>query len=222
MCARETNKAAELWASSSYLWLKQRADAYAALVALILLAPLLLILAALIRRDSPGPAIFRQTRAGQHGEPFTFYKFRTMRTDVDPFGDSPQNSHDPRLTRVGRWLRENSLDELPQLLNVLRGDMSFVGPRPLYMQQMAEWNPRHRRRLLTKPGLTGLAQINGRGAITLEEKLEWDVCYVETLSLRNDLGILWHTLLGVIKRTGIYEVRYSRARARRSTPPSPS
>lgn len=203
-------------ASLSYSWLKRSVDAYLALVMLALAAPLMLMLVVLIRRDRYGPAIFRQVRAGRDGRRFTLLKFRTMRAGVDPFGDSPNSGSDSRLTPLGRRLRETSLDELPQLINVLRGEMSLVGPRPLYVQQIAEWNPRQRRRLLVSPGLTGLAQINGRGAITIEEKLEWDVRYVETASLRNDLGILWHTLLGVVRRSGIYEVQYSRRRARRS------
>ncbi len=218
MCTPDPNRPLPARAKPSYLWLKHRVDAYLALLALSLTAPLFLILAVMIRRASPGPAIFRQIRAGRNGQPFVFLKFRTMRADADPFGDSPDRGDDPRLTPLGRRLRESSLDELPQLLNVVRGEMSLVGPRPLYVQQMAEWSPRHRRRLLMRPGLTGLAQINGRGAITLEEKLEWDVRYVEAASLRNDVGILWHTLLGVVKRTGIYEVQYSRTRARRSAP----
>lgn len=202
-------------ASPSYLWLKGRIDRYVALLALAVAGPLMLILAGLVRRDGFA-ALFRQTRAGRDGRPFTLLKFRTMRPDVDPFGDSPQSGADPRITPVGRWLREISLDELPQLLNVLRGDMSLVGPRPLYVQQMAEWDARQRCRLLVKPGLTGLAQIRGRGGLTMEEKLEWDVTYVERISLRTDLTIIWQTLRGVFSRGDIYEVRYSRTRARRS------
>jgi lipopolysaccharide/colanic/teichoic acid biosynthesis glycosyltransferase len=180
----------------------------------------MLLLAWLIRRDGH-PALFRQTRAGLHGRPFALLKFRTMRVDADPFGDSPQTADDPRLTPLGRRLREWSLDELPQLINVLRGEMSLVGPRPLYLQQMAEWNDRQRARLLVKPGLTGLAQIHGRADLTLEDKLEWDVRYVETISLRTDLGILWRTLRNVWRRGGIYETRYSRTQARRSGEPTP-
>ena len=202
-------------ANPSYLWLKERIDWCAALLGLLILGPFLLILAALVRRDG-APAIFRQTRAGQHGRPFTLRKFRTMRPDADPFGDSPQHGDDPRLTPLGRWLREMSLDELPQVLNVLRGEMSLVGPRPLYVQQLAEWNARQRCRLLVKPGLTGLAQIHGRGSLTVEDKLEWDVQYVQSISLRTDLRILWQTVAGLGRRAGIYEVRYSHTRARRS------
>lgn len=199
----------------SYLWLKHRIDWFVALVALLALGPLLLILATLVRRDG-FPAIFRQVRAGRHGRPFTLLKFRTMRPGGDPFGDSPQHGDDPRLTPIGRWLRETSLDELPQIINVLRGEMSLVGPRPLYLQQMAEWNARQRGRLLVKPGLTGLAQIRGRGSLTIEEKLEWDVGYVQSVSLRSDLGVLWQTLAGRGRRGDIYEIRYSETRARRS------
>jgi lipopolysaccharide/colanic/teichoic acid biosynthesis glycosyltransferase len=202
-------------ATPGYLRLKELIDRYVALAALIVAAPLLAYLIIRVRGDSPGPALFRQLRAGRHGRPFTLYKLRTMRTDVDPYGDSPNTGDDPRLTRLGRWLRETSLDELPQLLNVLRGEMSLVGPRPLYVQQIAEWNERQRGRLLVKPGLTGLAQVNGRGALTLEEKLELDVRYVESVSLRNDLGLIWRTLYSVWRKAGIYEVRYSRAQARR-------
>lgn len=188
------------------------------LCVLLLLIPMSLVLFSLmiwIRLDSRGPAVFKQTRAGRHGKPFQLYKFRTMRTDVDPFGESPQSGQDPRITRAGRWLREWSLDELPQLVNVLLGHMSLIGPRPLYVQQMAEWNDRQRLRLLVKPGLTGLAQVSGRGALTIEEKLELDVRYVETIGPVTDLKILCRTLLGVFKRADIYEVRYSKDRERR-------
>ena len=131
-------------------------------VLLVVLAPLL---AGIARGDSarqpgPGDSSGRSGRA-RHGRPFTFYKFRTMRPEVDPFGPSPKSGDDPRLTRLGRFLREYSLDELPQLVNILQGDMSLVGPRPLYVAQMAEWDERQRKRLFVKPGLTGLAQISG-------------------------------------------------------------
>ncbi len=201
-------------ASASYLWLKARLDAFVALAALAAAAPLLLVLAGLVRRDGSA-ALFRQTRAGCHGRPFSLLKFRTMRPDADPFGDSPRSGTDPRITAIGRWLRETSLDELPQLINVLRGEMSLVGPRPLYLQQMAAWNTRQRGRLLVRPGLTGLAQVRGRGSLTIEEKLAWDVRYVECISLRTDLTILWRTLRGVVRRGDIYEVRYSESRERR-------
>lgn len=182
---------------------------------LVVLAPLLAGIAVTIRLGSRGPAIFRQERAGRNGRPFAFYKFRTMRLDVDPFGPSPKSGADPRLTRIGRFLREYSLDELPQLVNILRGDMSLVGPRPLYVAQIAEWNERQRKRLVVQPGLTGLAQICGRGGLTCEEKLELDVNYVEQASLRLDARVLLATLVRVLARQGIYEKRYSEAQRTR-------
>lgn len=132
-----------------------------------------------------------------------------MKVDADPFGPSPKSSEDPRLTKVGRFLREYSLDELPQLFNVLKGDMSIVGPRPLYISQMAEWNERQKKRLLVKPGLTGLAQIHGRGGLTREEKLEFDVKYVETAGFVADIKIILATIAQLFRRKGIYEKRYS-------------
>jgi sugar transferase EpsL len=162
-----------------------------------------------IRLGSKGPAIFRQQRAGKDGKPFTFYKFRTMKEDVDPFGPSPKSDKDARLTKIGRFLREYSLDELPQLFNILKGDMSFVGPRPLYISQIQEWNERQKKRLLVKPGLTGLAQISGRGELAKEKKLELDVKYVETAGFVVDIKIILKTIVSVFGRKGIYEKKYS-------------
>ena len=162
-----------------------------------------------IRLSSKGPSIFKQQRAGKNGKPFTFYKFRTMKEDVDPFGPSPKSGKDARLTKIGRFLREYSLDELPQLFNILKGDMSIVGPRPLYLSQIQEWNKRQKTRLAVKPGLTGLAQVSGRGELTQEEKLELDVKYVETLSFFSDIRIILKTFVRVFERKGIYEKKYS-------------
>lgn len=202
-----------------YVLFKNVVDRLVALALLLVLWPVLVVIAIRVRRSSPGPALFRQQRAGLHGRPFTLLKFRTMRADADPYGDSPQTASDPRITPVGRWLRETSLDELPQLINVLRGEMSLIGPRPLYLQQMTEWNERQRRRLLVKPGLTGLAQTRGRASLTVEDKLELDVRYVETIGPGTDLRIAWETIRGVLRRGDIYEVRYSRDRERRSAAP---
>lgn len=176
---------------------------------LIVLSPLLLAIALAVRWTSKGPALFAQQRAGKDGRPFTLYKFRTMRLDAEPFGPSPRSGDDPRLTAIGRWLREHSLDELPQVVNILGGDMSLVGPRPLYVSQMAEWNERQKRRLAVRPGLTGLAQVSGRGALTREEKLELDVRYVEQAGPWLDAKILWATFMQVFGHRGIYEERYS-------------
>lgn len=197
---------------SSGFWAEIAKRAFDILVAgvlLVLLAPLLLAIALAIRLSSRGPALFAQQRAGKGGKPFTLYKFRTMRLDVEPFGPSPRSPDDPRLTGVGRWLRERSLDELPQLANIVKGEMSLVGPRPLYVSQIAEWNDRQRRRLSVRPGLTGLAQIAGRGALTREQKLELDVQYVERAGLRLDAAVLLATLARLCGRKGIYEERYS-------------
>lgn len=193
-----------------YVTAKRLFDLLMATLLLVLLGPLMLLIGLLIRRGSPGRAIFCQERAGQAGRPFICYKFRTMRSDVDPFGASPHSGEDPRVTPLGRRLRETSLDELPQLFNILKGDMSLVGPRPLYIRQAGEWNSRQRRRLEAKPGLTGLAQVSGRASLTIEDKLELDVQYVERACVRFDLWILWKTLLSVMGRQGIYEQKYSR------------
>lgn len=197
-------------ASRLYRIVKRLIDLVVSLVLLVVLAPLMGLILVLIRRGSPGPAIFRQERAGQGKRPFTCYKFRTMRPDVDPYGASPRGGDDPRITRIGRLLRETSLDELPQLVNVLKGEMTLVGPRPLYVRQAETWNARQCRRLEVKPGLTGLAQIFGRGGLVVEDKLELDVQYVEQACIGLDLWILWKTLLSIFHRQGIYEKQYSR------------
>ncbi len=188
---------------------KRGLDILTAILALIVLWPLLMAIGVIIRLTSRGPAIFRQERAGKDGKPFTFYKFRTMKVDADPFGPSPKLGQDLRLTKVGRFLREYSLDELPQLFNILKGDMSVVGPRPLYLMQIPEWSERQKKRLRVKPGLTGLAQISGRGRITKEEKLELDVHYVETAGLLTDIKIVLATITRVFGRKDVYEERYS-------------
>jgi len=190
-------------------FLKRTFDVLIAGLLLVVLWPVLAVIAIAIRLSSPGPAVFKQERVGKNGKPFVFYKFRTMRLDADPFGPSPKSGEDPRLTRIGRRLREYSLDELPQLVNIMKGDMSLVGPRPLYVSQVREWNERQKRRLSVKPGLTGLAQVSGRGRLTREEKLELDVRYVEGASFALDARILLATVARVFGRTGIYERNYS-------------
>ncbi|MDD5459375.1 MAG: sugar transferase [Phycisphaerae bacterium] len=189
--------------------LKRIFDIAVTLPAIVCLLPVFFILWLLIRMSNSGAAVFKQQRAGKNGRPFTFYKFRTMRTDADPFGASPKSGDDPRLTPIGRWLREKSLDELPQLFNVLKGDMSLVGPRPLYIAQIAEWNDRQKKRLLVKPGLTGLAQISGRGSLTREQKLDLDVQYVEIADFRLDVKIIFKTIAQIFGSKDIYEKKYS-------------
>ena len=191
-------------------WIFKRIfDFFISLVAIVLLFPLFLVISLTIRLKSKGQVIFRQERAGKGGKPFVFYKFRTMRIDVDPFGASPKSGDDPRLTKTGKFLREYSLDELPQLFNILKGDMSVIGPRPLYLSQISEWDERQKKRLLVKPGLTGLAQICGRGGLTREEKLELDVKYVETAGFLVDIKVILATIAQVFRRRNIYEKKYS-------------
>ena len=189
---------------------KRGLDIFIALAAMVILSPVLVAIWITIRLSSKGPAVFKQQRAGKNGRPFVFYKFRTMTLDVDPFGPSPKSGQDRRLTKVGKFLRESSLDELPQLFNVLKGDMSIVGPRPLYLSQIPEWSERQKKRLLVKPGLTGLAQIQGRAEITREEKLEFDVKYVENAGLLTDIRIMLTTIVQVFRRKSVYEKRYSK------------
>jgi len=191
---------------------RRTADVIGSALALAVLGVPMLAIAAAVRLGSPGPALFRQRRAGRGGRTFAMLKFRTMRADVDAYGGSPRSADDPRLTRLGRLLRETSLDELPQLLNVLAGQMSLVGPRPLYERQAALWDERQRRRLEVRPGITGYAQAYGRGGMTLEDKIEYDLYYVDNRGVLLDLRIVLRTLANVLTRRGgdIYEQRYSR------------
>lgn len=169
--------------------------------ALMLLAPLLAVIALLVRLKLGAPVLFQQQRPGLHGKPFLIMKFRTMTDERDAEGNLLPD--ETRLTAFGRWLRSTSLDELPELLNVLKGDMSLVGPRPLRMRYLERYTPEQMRRHESKPGLTGWAQINGRNAISWEERFERDVWYVDHLSLRLDLYIIWQTVDKVLKREGI-------------------
>ena len=175
----------------------------------------MIVLAMIIRADSRGPVIFRQRRMGCRGKPFVMLKFRSMRVDTDPYGASPAAASDDRLTWAGRWLRETSLDELPQLFNVLIGTMSLVGPRPLYERQALLWDEHQRRRLEAPPGITGWAQVCGRADLPIEDKIELDVWYVEHRSLALDVKILWRTLLKAFgRKEAVYERQYSRQRSR--------
>ncbi len=194
--------------------IKRLLDILISLAALAILGLPMLLVGLAIRLGSAGPALFRQQRAGWRGKPFTLLKFRTMRSDVDPYGQSPHEPGDPRITPLGRFLRERSLDELPQLLNVLAGQMSLVGPRPLYLRQAREWTDRQKRRLLVRPGLTGYAQVLGRGELTHEEKIELDLYYVDNRTLGLDVKILLRTIAAMVTRRDTYERRYSRDKER--------
>jgi len=188
---------------------KRTFDICISLLAIVLLLPVFAVIVIAIKISSKGSAIFKQERVGKNGKPFTFYKFRTMKVGVDAFGPSPKSSDDPRLTKVGKFLREYSLDELPQLFNVLKGDMSIVGPRPLYVSQMAEWNEEEKKRLLVRPGVTGLSQIKGRASLTQEDKAKLEAEYVEKQSFWLDIKIILLTFGVIFGKKGVYEKRYS-------------
>lgn len=179
-------------------------DLILASVALLLCGPLLAIAILAIRIDSRGAAIYRQRRVGKDGRVFHLFKLRTMVAGSDPIGvGTVVKRDDPRVTRVGRPLRRFSLDEVPNLVNVLRGEMSIVGPRPTIETQVADYTPRQRRRLEVKPGITGWAQIQGRAGIPWEERIELDVWYVDHRSLPLDLRILGKTLALLVTGHGL-------------------
>lgn len=180
---------------------KRLFDLLVTLPALLVLAPFLLLLALLVRLKLGAPILFRQQRPGLHGRAFTLYKLRTMTDARDADGNLLPDAK--RLTSFGRFLRSSSLDELPEFFNVLKGDMSLVGPRPLLMQYLDRYTPEQARRHEVRPGITGWAQVNGRNALTWEEKFALDVWYVDNRSLWLDVKILAMTVWQVLKREGI-------------------
>lgn len=186
---------------SPYRAAKRTVDLAGAAVALVLLSPLMLFAGFAVRITMGKPVLFRQQRPGLAGKPFLLYKFRTMSDGRDSGGHIL--SDEQRLTRLGNLLRRLSLDELPSLWNVIRGDMSLVGPRPLLMEYLPLYNDEQRRRHDVKPGITGWAQINGRNAIDWNRKFELDIWYVENRSFWLDLKILFFTVLKVFRREGI-------------------
>ena len=183
------------------LRLKRLVDVVAAGAGLVAVGPVIALAAAAVKVSTRGPVFFRQQRPGLHGKPFTILKFKTMNDARGPDGQLLPDAE--RLTRVGRWIRSTSVDELPQLLNVLRGDMSLVGPRPLLMRYLERYDARQARRHDVKPGITGLAQVRGRNALSWNEKFELDVQYVEQWSLWLDAKILAETVRTVVRRDGI-------------------
>ena len=181
--------------------MKRGLDLLLTVPGLVIAAPILLAIAVLIRLRLGSPVLFRQSRPGLHGKPFVLLKFRTM---TDQRGEDGELLPDgERLTRLGRYLRSTSLDELPELWNVLRGDMSLVGPRPLLLEYLPRYSPRQNRRHEVRPGVTGWSQVNGRNAPDWETRLEMDVWYVENRSLLLDLQILVRTVVTVLGREGI-------------------
>lgn len=181
--------------------MKRFFDLFAVLLLVFLLAVPLMILAILVRYKLGSPVLFRQIRPGLSGRPFNMIKFRTMTNECGPDGISL--SDEQRLIPFGQYLRATSLDELPELWNVLKGDMSLVGPRPLLMEYLPLYTKEQARRHELRPGITGWAQVNGRNTISWEEKFKLDVWYVDNRSFWLDLKILWLTVLKVLKRDGI-------------------
>jgi lipopolysaccharide/colanic/teichoic acid biosynthesis glycosyltransferase len=192
---------------------KRVLDLVLASALLLAMLPVWLLVALLVRLSSPGPILFRQTRCGEGGLPFTFYKFRTMVLDAEARlhevqhlnerqGPAFKAAHDPRVTPVGRWLRRSSLDELPQLLNVLRGEMSLVGPRPPLPAEVAKYTPYHWGRLAVRPGITGLWQVRGRELADFDAWVALDLEYIRRRSLRLDCWLLLCTIPAVLHHRG--------------------
>ncbi len=184
---------------------KRMFDISISLVSLILLCPVFVVIAIVIKISDKGPAIFKHERAGKDGKPFIFYKFRTMKKNVDPYDRSPGSGEDPRLIKCGKFLREYSLDELPQFFNVLKGDMSIVGPRPLYLSQINDFSDYHRKRFLLRPGITGFSQIYLRSELISQKSLDLEVEYVEKQSFWLDIKIISRTFAVVFGKKGVYQ-----------------
>lgn len=182
-------------------FLKRPMDFILSLIAIIVLSPIMLIVALLVRVKLGSPVIFKQKRPGLNEKIFTIYKFRSM---TDERGENGELLPDRlRLTKFGKMLRSTSLDELPELWNIFKGDMSFVGPRPLHVRYLPLYNANQKRRHEVKPGLTGLAQVNGRNSITWEEKFNWDIQYVNQVTFIHDCKIILLTIMCVFKKEGI-------------------
>ncbi len=182
-------------------YIKRPLDLGCALAALVVLSPVMLVTAVLVRVKLGSPVIFRQERPGRNGKIFTLYKFRTMTDKTDKAGNPLPDGE--RLTPFGKKLRATSLDELPELLNIVKGDMAVVGPRPLLVQYLPLYNARQARRHEVRPGFTGYAQVHGRNAISWEEKFEKDVYYVDHISFLGDCKIILQTILTVVSREGV-------------------
>lgn len=184
-----------------YKYLKRFFDFVSALLALIVFSLLLAVIAVLVKVKLGSPVIFKQERPGLNNKVFTLYKFRTMTDERDENGELLPD--EVRLTKFGQFLRNTSIDELPELINILKGDMSVIGPRPLLVQYIPLYNEHQARRAEVMPGLTGWAQVNGRNSVTWEDKFDMDVYYVDNYSLALDIKILFMTVKNVIKREGI-------------------
>jgi undecaprenyl phosphate N,N'-diacetylbacillosamine 1-phosphate transferase len=184
-----------------YLVVKRVLDLIFAVFFLIIFSPIMLIASIAIKMDSQGPVLFKQQRPGKDCRIFTIYKFRTMQVETEK--DGKVLSDFERMTKVGSFLRKTSIDELPQLINIIRGEMSFIGPRPLLVQYLELYSPEQMRRHEVRPGISGWAQVNGRNAISWEEKFKYDVWYVDNLSIILDIKIVFLTINNILKRKGI-------------------
>lgn len=182
-------------------YFKRPMDFVLALFAIVVLSPVFIIVALLLRINLGSPVIFKQQRPGLNEKIFTMYKFRTMTNETDENGNLLPNEQ--RHTRFGKFLRSTSLDELPELFNVLKGDMSLIGPRPLLIEYLPLYNKHQKRRHEVRPGLSGLAQVRGRNSITWEEKFDYDVYYVDNISFLLDLKLMFETIIKVFKRDGV-------------------
>ncbi|MBQ3377491.1 MAG: sugar transferase [Synergistaceae bacterium] len=182
-------------------YIKRVQDFLLALIALIILSPVILITALIVRVKLGSPIIFSQERPGLNGKIFKLYKFRTMTDARDSNGELLPDEE--RLVKTGKILRATSLDELPELINIIKGEMSIVGPRPLLVRYLARYNERQARRHEVRPGFTGLAQVHGRNAISWQEKFEWDIKYIDNITFVNDWRIIFATVGVVLKRDGI-------------------
>lgn len=184
-----------------YKYIKRILDIISSLFAIIILSPLLAVTAVLVKTKLGSPVLFKQERPGKDEKIFTLMKFRTMTDERDENGELLPD--EVRLTKFGKFLRSTSIDELPELFNILKGDMSVIGPRPLLVKYLPRYNEHQHRRHEVRPGLSGWAQVNGRNSISWEEKFDLDVEYVDNYSLSKDINILFMTVMSVIKRDGI-------------------
>lgn len=185
-----------------YKYIKRGMDFAVAFTALLILSPLMLIVSILIKLNRDGPVLFKQERPGLGGKIFTVYKFRTM--SVKTHDENGRELSDfERMSKIGNFLRKTSVDELPQFINILKGDMSFIGPRPLLTEYLELYSPEQMRRHEVRPGISGWAQVNGRNTITWEEKFRHDVEYVDNMNFKMDLNIFIKTILNVLKQDGI-------------------
>lgn len=176
-------------------WFKSFWDKVLSFILFLLFLPIIILISFLIKTDDQGPVFFRQKRVGRNSKEFILFKFRTMIINAENMGNGVYcKKDDSRITRIGKYLRRYSLDEIPQLINIIIGDMSFIGPRPTLKYQVDKYNDHQKKRLLVKPGITGWAQVNGRNAIPWSKRIELDVWYIENWSLRLDLKIIWMTL----------------------------